>query len=81
MKNTNHPPVLPLNVSLWGIGHYFPQSVFVDPYVSETFLNYLYKLLNWLEAREEEANSFSPFIYVTLSNPLNTSEEGINLLI
>lgn len=71
----------PLMPAYWEIGHRFPQSIFLDLYISETFLNYSYKLLNWLEAGEEETNSFSPFLYVTLFNPLTTSEEGINLLI
>ena len=62
----------------WEIKHYFSQSTFLDLCIPETFLDYSYKCLNWLGARDEEANCFSPFIWVTLFNFLNTSEEGIN---
>ena len=66
----------PLMPAYWEIGHYFSQSIFLDSYSPEIFLNYSYKLLNWLEAGEEETNSFRPFIYVALFNHLDPSEEG-----
>lgn len=71
----------PLAPAYWEIQHYFSSTSFIDPYIPATFLDYSYKRLSWLGAREEEAKCRSPFIYVTLFNPLNTSGQGINLFI
>lgn len=70
----------PLMPAYWEMGHYSSQSILLDLYLPETFLNYSHKLFNWLEAGEEEANSFSPSLCVALFNPLYASEEGIHLL-